>query len=163
MGNSHSSLTEAISYEPFLFAFPPHHWWEESQELQPPPCSTVYVVCVCVVWGPAAGSSCVLRGQYTYWQSVIVPEGGVGGRHNAGWDLTRLLGSQMLWASRVREQRAPLHNTTDRCENLWLKSWPLCLDFRHQFKEDHHRHYSPEAFPCFAILHRIWNVNVERI
>lgn len=38
---------------------------------------------------PGAGSSCVQRGQYASWQSVIIPEGGVGGLHNAGWHLRK--------------------------------------------------------------------------
>ncbi len=108
---------------------------EPGSSATPTPHAVLYV-CVCVVREPAAGSSCVPWGQYTSWQSVIVPEGGVGGRHNAGWHLARLLGSQMLGGRGGRERRAALQNTIDRCENLWLESWPLCFDFSRQFGED---------------------------
>lgn len=52
-------------------------------------CSSRVCVWVCVFLEPGAGSSCVQRGQYTSWQSVIIPEGGVGGLHNAGWHLRK--------------------------------------------------------------------------
>lgn len=57
-----------------------------------PPHLSVQLACMCVsvcFLEPGAGSSCVQRGQYTSWQSVIIPEGGVGGLHNAGWHLRK--------------------------------------------------------------------------
>lgn len=97
----------AVSYRTSL-SFPPHVFHllvlsfflfvslplslEGAQPGEKPPHLCVQPVCVrlCVCMcahflEPGAGSSCVQRGQYTPWQSVIIPEGGVGGLHNAGW------------------------------------------------------------------------------
>lgn len=74
------------------------------------------------------GSSFILWGQSTYWLSVIVPEGGVGGGANAGWHLTSLLGSQMLGG---RTESC----TAEHCWQLGepvTRSWPLCCNFTHE-------------------------------
>lgn len=55
---------------------------QASQQRPPPPPPPPHSPMQCCIWAlcgePAPGSSRVLPGQYTSWQSVIVPEGGCG-------------------------------------------------------------------------------------
>lgn len=59
------------------------HTPQQSQQ-QHHPMSSCATLSVCIAREPGVGSGCVLRGQCTSQQSVILPEAGMEGSHNAG-------------------------------------------------------------------------------